>query len=186
MIWQSYTTAQILAGSETAENFLEDVRREYWENVAKMQERFWDVQGDPRELVAFKNSELSQLQEYGRQLFHLIQAVKRQLGEESAVLPGKQRNPQYRDRLEKNAGYLPRLEDQYSSIKSLADIKRGELRRLEDAEDVAKASHPRHAELAWGFCYTDTCSTHLSSKEHCGYWPKRKTSIYWDYEPRNK
>lgn len=183
--WKAYTTTQILSGAETVEKFLKDSRDEYWNNVAKMQERFWDVQGESRQLVAFKTSELSHLQEYRQQLFHLIQVVKRQLSrKENAAMINIQRSQNYQSRLASNAEYLPRLQDQYFSIKSFTDTKQDELQRLEEAEDVARSSHPRHLELAWIFCYTDTCSIHRLSKEHFGYWPRKRKAIYWDHEPK--
>jgi hypothetical protein len=183
--WEAHTTAQILSGADTAGKHLEEVRDTYWNNVGKMQERFWDVHGDPRELIAFKTSELDHLQEYRRQLLHLIRVVRRQLGrKESVVAFGIQRSQQYQDRLASNTEYLPRLEDQHYRIKRLTDIKQDELKKLEEAEDVARATHPRHAELAWIFCYTHTCAAHRLSKERFGYWPMKKKAIYWDHESR--
>jgi hypothetical protein len=43
--------------------------------------------------------------------------------------------------------------------------------------------HPRHVELAWSFCYTDSCSIHRSSKEGSGYWPRKRKPVYWEQEP---
>lgn len=181
--WGAHSAAQILSGAETADKYLQEAGDTYWTNVGKMQERFRDGLGESRELIAFKTSELSHLHEYRQQLLHLIRVVRRQLSKRESILKaGTQRSEQSQDRLLRNVDYLPRLEDQYYRLKCLTNVKQNELKELEEAEDVARSTHPRHAELAWSFCYTDTCATHRLSKERFGYWPMKKKAIFWDHQ----
>jgi hypothetical protein len=151
-----------------------------WQNSNETQ-KFWDVENDYQQLVACRMNELSHLEDYRLQVFYLVQAVKQQVNEaESASVLGIQRSQQYQDRLTSNREYLPQLEDRYKTIKYFTDIKGEEVKGLQEAENVARTDHPRHVELAWSFCYTNSCSIHRSSKERSGYWPRKRKSVYWE------
>jgi plasmid maintenance system killer protein len=182
MTGEEYMTVQILTGAETAEKFYEDLKEAYWNNVARTQVNFLEAESNSQELVACKTNELEYLKAYRTQVFYLVQAVKQQINERSRV--GIQRSRQYWDQLANNLEYLPRLEHQYQIIKKLSNIKEVQLRGIQKAENVAKMDHPRHSELAWSFCYTDSCSIHHSTKEGSGYWPKKKKPVYWEQAPR--
>lgn len=58
------------------------------------------------------------------------------------------------------------------------------LKKLREEENVARIDHPRHVELAWSLCYTDSCTIHSSSKIGSGYWPKKIKPVYWERKPR--
>lgn len=150
-----------------------------------MYEKYVDYEGSSRQMVSVKTQELESLQDYRLGVFHLIQAVKQQVAEtDSAAELGIRRSQQYRDRFAENVDYLPKLEHTYKHIKELMTLQECELKGLREAENVARIDHPRHAELAWSFCYTDSCSIHISSKQGSGYWPKKKKAVYWDQKPR--
>jgi hypothetical protein len=70
-----------------------------------------------------------------------------------------------------------------SYSKGVSNVKEDQLKGLQEAENVAGTDHPRHSELAWSLCYTDSCSIHRSTKEGSRYWPRKKKPIYWEQEP---
>jgi hypothetical protein len=45
--------------------------------------------------------------------------------------------------------------------------------------NIAEPDHPRHAELAWGFCYTKSCRVHEWNKNRVNIWPFEKSFVYW-------
>jgi hypothetical protein len=185
MTKEEYMTVQILTGAERAEKFYENVKEGYWINVARTEVNFGEAESNSQQLVACRTNELNYLKNFRAQVFHLVQAVKQQVNDiESARVLGLQRSQQYKDQLASNVEYLPKLEKQYRIINTLSNIKEDQLKGLQEAENVARTDHPRHSELAWSFCYTNSCPIHRSTKEGSGYWPKKKKPVYWEQEPR--
>jgi hypothetical protein len=182
---EEFMTAQVLAGAETARTFHNTNWKDYENEITKTAGKYPNTQGDSKQLIAWKVEDLDDLGDYRLLTYHLIQAVKQQISEtQDAETLGIRRSQQYQDKLASNIDFLPELEGKYRDIKLLTAKRENELKKLREEENVARIDHPRHAELAWSFCYTDSCTIHNSSKIGSGYWPKKIKPVYWERKPR--
>jgi hypothetical protein len=165
--WERYITTKILAGDETAQSFFEDATNIYEDNVTRTQERFRNAMSSSQQAVACRTMELGHFQDYSLRLFHLVEAVKKQVSKaenESAL--GIRRGELYQDRLARNIYDLPRLQDLYTMVKDLADIMKDEVRCL---DDVARTSQSHHIDLSCTWCYTDDRNAQRPFKAISGY-----------------
>jgi hypothetical protein len=113
-------------------------------------------------------------------VYNLRQAVTKQIREATDIegLPIR-RSQQYQDKLSANIDYQSYLEAEEARLRREKHELQSEIETLRREENVARIDHPRHKELAWSACYTDSCKVHYSSKEGSGYWPRAKTPVYW-------
>ena len=109
----------------------------------------------------------------------LVEIIEEQL-KDLDKLP--KRDQQYQDKLACNIGYKPILKERTSRLGKKSDELTEEIDNLEKHRDVAKIDHPKHALLSWAFCYTTSCAAHYGEKAKSGYWPSKKTTVYWPDE----
>jgi hypothetical protein len=176
-----YRTAHILAGTEKAQTYFEASRKAHHEAMEKLELKYGDYFDDCRIHINYLKDKLDAMGSYRYELMNLDNAIDRQVQEmrQSGEI-GITRSQQYQDKLTDNLDFQTRmLRKERSGQLKLKDVVQDELENLRKRENVASTDHPRHGELSWSFCYTDSCSIHRSSKSGSGYWPRRKTPVYW-------
>ena len=72
------------------------------------------------------------------------------------------------------------LKDKEKEAKWLKD-EVAELKKtvLGDKDNVARTDHPKHGQLWWRACYTNSCPLHYASKKREGCFPDREEPVYW-------
>ena len=181
MSLEEVMSAQILSGTRSAEDYQQEFRGHYNDRLRQSEDEFLHGKKEFWQLINYKTKQLDTTQDYRCLLFHIVQAVEKQVLEtDDAHVLGIRRSQQYQDRLAENIDYLPRLKITYMLIKQQGEDRRQEIEEFRIQGNVARIDHPRHAELAWSFCYTDSCSIHRSSKDGSGYWPSRRMPVYWE------
>jgi hypothetical protein len=176
-----YRTAHILAGTEKAQTYFEASRKMHHEALEKLDLKYGNYFDDCRIHINYLKDKLDAMGSYRYELMTLDNAIDRQVQEmHRSNEIGVSRSQQYRDKLTDNLDFQQRiLRKERSGQTKLRSIVEDELENLRRRENVASTDHPRHGELSWSFCYTDSCSIHQSSKSGSGYWPHRKTPVYW-------
>ena len=90
------------------------------------------------------------------------------------------RSQQYVEAFTQNVDYMRELRNRLAVCRQVRIECEGEIRKLNGARDVTMIDHPRHAELAWSFCWNHACIVHYSSKIDGDYWPRRKGPVFFD------
>ena len=185
MTRQEERDAHILAGLASAWKYLEESKDDFHDALSRIDKRYGDCEGNPALLIRKAEAVLEAMLQYRTDIVSLELAVKRQMEEmDEAAKLGIQRSQQYRDKLAVNIDLLPHLRKEFDGSIEKKAIAEQQLEEYRKAENVARIDHPRHAELAWSFCYTDKCKIHRSSKEGAGYWPKNRKPVYWTKTPQ--
>jgi hypothetical protein len=183
---EEFALAQIIAGAETAQKYHEELQQDYTDSNHEAQVRYMDSSTSYAHLVQRREDELYNLLEYKLRVYDLMGAIKQQIEDwTTAEHMSIKRSQQYQDRLAANIGYLVQLEELYKHLAVKRDQEKESLRQLREMKNVARIDHPRHGELAWDFCHTDSCAIHLSLKEGTGYWPRKKRPVYWAKPTKN-
>lgn len=89
------------------------------------------------------------------------------------------RSQQWQDNLAANIDYQETLKQDLVKVRKERQDVCADIREIREYDNVAGIDHPRHGELTWSACYTDRCRYHYSSKSDSGYWPSKKTPVYW-------
>jgi hypothetical protein len=175
-----YMKIQILSGTKTAQT-LDEANAQRFHEKQKQIEKEYDEgpQTYDRVLQAVRTG-FGLLLERKTFVYNLGQAIAKQIREatDAEGLTIK-RSQQYQDRLSMNIDYQSYLEAEETRLRKEKEEIQAEIETLRREENVARIDHPRHRELAWSACYTDSCEVHYSSKEGSGYWPRTKTPVYW-------
>lgn len=90
------------------------------------------------------------------------------------------RSQQYVEAFTQNVEYMRELRNKLAVCRQMRIECEGEIRKLNGERDVTMIDHPRHAELAWSFCWNHACIVHYSSKIDGDYWPRRKGPVFFD------
>jgi hypothetical protein len=176
-------TAQIMAGQETAYKFYMESQDRQTEGFLRTQFRYGRIAKEPMDASMkrrFLEDKLLVMSNYRYEILCLQSAIEGQTSEHAdAEQLGINRSQQYQDKMAMNQNLLPVIKEEIEKSRREKKAIHEELETLRENENVARIDHPRHAELAWSFCYTDSCSIHRSSKEGAGYWPTKKRPVYW-------
>jgi hypothetical protein len=176
-----YRTTQILAGVELANTYYGESRSRTHKQAEELDKQYGDTSDDLRVHMNYLSKKIKIIVEYKSELAILDVAIDKQIREmEQAHQMDFIRSQQFQDKLAANIDFQKNhLTPERAKQAKLYLALRNELEDLRENENVAKIDHPRHEELAWSFCYTDSCTIHHSSKQGSGYWPKKRTPVYW-------
>jgi hypothetical protein len=184
MTRQEERDAHILAGVASAWKYLEESKDDFHDAMNRIEKRYGDCEGNPALLIKKAEDVIDAMRHYRTDVVCLELAIKKQMEEmDEAAKYGIQRSQQYRDKLAVNIDLLPHLRKEFDGSIEKKELAEQQLEEFRKAENVARIDHPRHAELAWSFCYTDKCTIHKSSKEGSGYWPRKQKPVYWTKIP---
>lgn len=114
--------------------------------------------------------------EYWVDLRHLSRCIEKQIIE---ATNGTRKGQQYCDKLDENMEFQPRLKELIKEADGLKKRYRQTSNDMKERYDATKTDHPRHGELGWSFCPHDLCTIHYQAKAESGYWPTKKTPVYW-------
>ena len=171
---------QILSGEKSAMQWADVLETRHEQRVQELETYYHDKtaeQSDDR-LELFKKTLDAEI-DFRVKLFYVTQAVETQVKQatEVATIPNK-RSQQYQDMLAANMDSTEYLAAINRNIKRRRELLKKSIRELRVHEDVTRTDHPRHKELMWTACDTDTCATHYYKKMD-GYFPKDVEPVYW-------
>jgi hypothetical protein len=179
---EGHRAAQILAGQATAFEYFMESQDKQTRKFLELQQKY--IHQEPMESIVklgFLQDKLEVMSDYRYEILNIKNIVEEQAKETDLVREfrdeGMVRSQQYQDKARLNQLLIPVISGELIRSRAAAKIIKDEIERLRDNENVAKIDHPRHAELAWSFCYTDSCTIHRSSKDGAGYWPNRKRPV---------
>jgi Retrotransposon gag protein/Zinc knuckle len=163
---------EIGSGTKTARTIVTELLEQY----------NWKIEEEPRkpEEIHELSRKRALASEFLINLYYVERGVEVQL-EEASRFPAHSicRSQQYQDKIADNIEFQ-------SELRSLVEATRTErlqygtaIQKLEQENNVARTDHPRHAELAWSACYTDTCLVHYQSKIDTGNFPQARRPVYW-------
>jgi Zinc knuckle/Retrotransposon gag protein len=175
----------ILSGLKTARELEKEFTDEWQQKEITAWEELTDNQPDEEAILKYQQDTLDRMVEYKFRLYVLREAIQTQIKEATAVpTPHSTRSQQYRDKLVSNIDFQEELDAVLRYLSKQKEQLKERIRTLRETENVARIDHPRHAELTWSACYTDSCSVHYSSKIDTGRFPQRRIPVYWSKDAK--
>jgi hypothetical protein len=156
---------------------MEDAENRHWEAQEK---------GEKAEGLRKQEAQLHQAQQHITELEQRVKEKSNQAGATQKELEDEEK-PNFRIKQVKFVQEVvswielsEQLKDKEKEAKWLKD-EVAELKRtvLGDKDNVARTDHPKHGQLWWRACYTNSCPLHLAPKKREGFFPDREEPVYW-------
>jgi Retrotransposon gag protein/Zinc knuckle len=180
---EEYWLEEIKAGTVKAEDLRKAVDDKYLEreryHSTRFQRRLGENPSSELSLIrqCYYEARIDNLSDYVFKIGVLSNAIQRQ--KEGLAHKEARRSQQYQDNLAANIDYEEELKRDLQRFRLDRQELYENLRKSKEDDNVARIDHPRHKELTWSACYTDSCITHYSSKSDSGFWPRRRLPVYW-------
>jgi hypothetical protein len=180
---EEYWLEEITAGNAKAEDLRKSADDKYLEreryHSTQFQRRLGENPSSELSLIrqCYYEARIENLSDYVFKLAVLCNAIQRQ--KEGLAHKETRRSQQYQDNLAANLEYEEELKRNLQETRFTRQELYEDLRKSKEDDNVARIDHPRHKELTWSACYTNSCITHYSSKSDSGFWPRRRLPVYW-------
>lgn len=174
---------QILSGERSALQWADILETRHEKAIQELEKQYlingWPPAEKGNEMLELLTRTLELEIDFKLKLFYVKEAVETQIKQATTVaaIPNK-RSQQYQDTLAANIDSKDHLTQLNKDINRRRNILQHTIRGLREHEDVTRTDHPRHKELLWTACDTDTCPVHYYAKMD-GYFPKNVKPVYW-------
>jgi hypothetical protein len=169
---------EIVAGTAKAEDFRKPTDDQYLMKERYLCARYQEKNINGARRVWYYEAKMGNMNLYIFRLAHLNEAIRQLIAE--VETKGVGRSQQYKDNLAANVDYHNVLNNDLRQLRNQRVQLQADIMSAKKEDDVARIDHPQHGQLAWSACYTDSCITHYTAKIDAGYWPSRRTPVYWN------